>query len=61
MLAREGGRVVHAAEPSIYPSQGMERIIDFFIVAVGIASLIDKVGNVHDVALSPHRAVALTF
>ena len=53
--------MVYGEEPTVYPSRGEARTIDFSIVSASIAPSIDKVGNRHDVATSPHRAVALTF
>ena len=55
------GTCVHGKEPTIYPSRGEARTIDFFIVATSIVHHIDKVSNRHDITASPHRAVALTF
>ena len=61
MVEKAGGKVVSTVEPTIYPSVGRPRTIDFFVVSAELAALVQKVEVLERVAVSPHRAVAITF
>ena len=61
MMEKAGGRIVSTDEPTIYPSVGRPRTIDFFVVSAELAALVRKVEVKDELAVSPHRAVAVTF
>ena len=58
-VARARGRFYYGMEPTIYPSNGAPRVIDYFIVAEELAHMVEKVSVKGELAVSPHRAVAL--
>ena len=61
MIERAGGKVVSTSEPTIYPSTGSPRTIDFFIVSAEMAAIVSGIEVKNDAAVSPHRAAAITF
>ena len=61
MVERAGGRWAYAEEPTIYPSTGCPRTIDYFIVSDKLAPFVDTVRVFDEVSTSPHRALLATF
>ncbi len=56
-----GGRIVSANEPTHHPAAGAAKNLDFFIVCDKLCPLVEGARIVHEVAASPHRAVAIVF
>ena len=61
MLERAGGRLVYTESPTVYPSTGKPRVIDFFIVSDTLAPFMDSIRIFGEAAASPHRALIITF
>ena len=43
MLERAGGRLVYTDSPTVYPSTGMPRVIDYFVVSDTLAPFLDSI------------------
>ena len=61
MVERAGGRWVYVDKPTVYPSTGKPRTIDYFIVSDKLAPFLDTVRIFEEVSTSPHRALLATF
>ncbi len=61
MFCRAGGIVVAPDSPTIYPSTGEPRVIDFFVVSNQLGPLVKAVRVDDAFPAAPHRAVTLTF
>ena len=59
-IDRAQGRIIHGDEPTVYPSVGVPRVIDFFILSEVLCGMVDAVGVDERIAASPHRAVSLS-
>ncbi len=60
-IQRAGGKIVSAAEPTHYPAVGAAKNLDYFIVCDKLCPYVEGARIVHEVAASPHRAVAISF
>ena len=61
MVEHAGGRWVYTDEPTVYPSTGCPRTIDYFIVSDKLAPFLKSVRVFDEVSTSPHRALLATF
>ncbi len=61
MISRAGGLVVAPDSPTIYPSTGEPRVIDFFVISNQLGPLVRTVEVDDSFPAAPHRAVKLTL
>ena len=61
MVGRAGGRLVYTEAPTVYPSNGKPRTIDYFIVSDSLAPYFESIRIFDEAATAPHRAVLVTF
>ncbi len=60
-IERAGGRIRAPMQPTVYPSVGQPRVIDFAIVSPAVNAAIREVEVDTRIAASPHRAVRFTL
>ncbi len=61
MITRARAVIVAPDQPTVYPSTGEPRVIDFFVISEHLVPQLRSVTVDEDYAAAPHRAVALKF